>query len=65
MGGPWRDRNYVPSVPKLATPTPARMDLIGDHEQLGPYLAGIVIGAILGIVGFYLAIPYLPFVQGR
>jgi hypothetical protein len=31
-----------------------------DPSYLGAYLAGVVIGAILGAIGLYLAIPFLP-----
>jgi hypothetical protein len=31
-----------------------------DPSYLGAYLAAIVLGAIFGAIGLYLAIPYLP-----
>jgi hypothetical protein len=64
MGGPWRDRSYTPSVPTYQRPP----EFSGKSEHmslLGAYLTGIIIGAIGGIIVFWAAIPFLPFVQGR
>lgn len=59
MGGPWRDRSYVPSVPTGDRPTMPDLSVLGG-SQLGAYLAGIIIGMILGVIALWLAIPYLP-----
>ena len=61
MGGPWRDRTYVVQPPMLQLDTcTGTVERALDPSYLGAYLAGIVIGAILGAIGLYLAIPYLP-----
>ena len=57
MGGPWRDRTYVVWSPMLQFDTcTGTVKRAPDPSYLGAYLAGVVIGAI----GLYLAIPYLP-----
>jgi hypothetical protein len=61
MGGPWRDRTYVVQPPMLQLDTcTGTVKRALDPSYLGAYLAGVVIGAILGTIGLYLAIPYLP-----
>jgi hypothetical protein len=61
MGGPWRDRTYVVQAPMLQLDTwTGTVKRALDPSYLGAYLAGVVIGAILGTIGLYLAIPYLP-----
>lgn len=59
MGGPWRDRGYTPTPP----PTLETVRAVTGGSQLGAYLAGVVIGMILGAAALYLAIPVLPYAR--
>lgn len=59
MKGAWREKGYVPTPPvKLET-----VREVARGSQLGPYLAGIVIGAVLGAAALYLVIPFLPYAR--
>lgn len=63
MGGPWRDRNYKITVEPVVA-VPARSEY-PSPSYLHAYLTGIALGALLGVVVLWLAIPYLPFAVGQ
>ena len=61
MGGPWHDRNYVPSVPAGARPTGGPLESRPSDSLLGAYLAGFALGAIFGVTVLWIVSPWLPF----
>lgn len=70
MGGPWRDRNYTPSVPSGVTPAqPARtprsawVEAGDDVSYLSAYAVGLIVGSILTLLFAPLWLRWLPLVQ--